>query len=231
MDLSGAAAELATLLRSGLGSGFPGLPPGAMDGSRPRSPSREADGVQVKAAPVLQGQVVPGIPGGPLAASKAMPPPKKRKRATDGLAPNRNIKQGGAVTVYSGFSAVTVAPQPKREAAPQASPQPPSGLQATEALPRQLPEGWEMRRSRTKNAVYYVNEKLGKTQWEPPEGSSLKPSMQSKKKGSVRLKESPAEAAVSSMNGVMGLVRAADQRTSKWQRWQHASAMLNTDDD
>lgn len=43
-----------------------------------------------------------------------------------------------------------------------------------QALPRQLPEGWEVKQSRSTGKVYYVNEKLGKTQWEPPAGSSAK---------------------------------------------------------
>lgn len=159
----------------------------------------------------------------------------KRKRGVDGLASNKNIQQGGSVTIYSGYEAVTgsFGPAAKAKAAApapsfaSASSSAPSSIQGHEALPRQLPEGWEMKKSRTTGKVYYVNEKLGKSQFEPPMGSTVKAAPQKKKqKTSTRSKDVP-DAQVTSMNGVMGVVRATDQNAARWQKWQKCSRIVN----
>lgn len=157
---------------------------------------------------------------------------KKRKRGVDGLASNKSIQQGGSVTIYSGYEAVTGSFGPAAKAAPavnqlSASSSAPSSIQGHQALPRQLPEGWEMKKSRTTGKVYYVNEKLGKSQFEPPMGSTVKAVPQKKKqKASTRPKDLP-DAQVTSMNGVMGVVRATDQNTARWQKWQKCSRIVN----
>ena len=64
------------------------------------------------------------------------------------------------VTVYTGYSAIT-AEVAREEASATPRQAQAQGVVGTEALPRQLPEGWEMRRSKSTSKVYYVNEKLG----------------------------------------------------------------------
>ena len=54
----------------------------------------------------------------------------------------------------------------------------------TEAAPQtlvspQLPKGWRARNSKSYGKVYYVNEKLGRTQWEYPEGPDPAPPVSS----------------------------------------------------
>merc|ERR1712048_57912 len=102
-----------------------------------------------------------------------------------------------------------------------------SGIAGTEALPRQPPEGWEMKKSRSTGKVYYVNEKLGKSQFEPPAGSSIKAAPQKKHRTSLRTKETP-DAQVTDKAGLAGLIRANDQsKVGKWQKWQKTSRLLN----
>lgn len=162
---------------------------------------------------------------------------RKRRRGVEGLAPNKNIKMSsGSVTIYNGYDAVTTAklagPAPKAAAAaPATAPAKTSSssfsaVQGQEALPRQLPEGWEMKKSRTTGKVYYVNEKLGKSQFEPPAGSSIKATSQKKQKQTLRPKDVP-DAQQGDRNGVVGVVRATDHKKARWQKWQNCSRIVN----
>lgn len=180
----------------------------------------------------------------PAAASEA---DRKRKRGrTDGLASNKNIKGGGSVTVYNGYESQTTAAvagstrkassssAPAVAAAVAAAAAPnfarASSSQGQEALPRQLPEGWEMKKSRSTGKVYYINEKLGKSQFDPPQGSTVKAvSPQKKKQKSVHRPKDVAGATMTSMNGVTGVVRAKDQNANRWAKWQKCSQVVNTE--
>mmetsp|Transcript_52740 Transcript_52740/g.163640 ORF Transcript_52740/g.163640 Transcript_52740/m.163640 type:complete len:130 (-) Transcript_52740:51-440(-) len=95
-----------------------------------------------------------------------------------------------------------------------------------EALQRQLPEGWEMKRSRTTGRMYFVNEKLGKSQFDPPAGSTVRAEVRKKQHVSKRAKDI-VDAQLSDKNGVMGLVRATEKRTGRWAKWQQCSQLLN----
>eukprot|EP00928_Gymnodinium_smaydae_P050826 TRINITY_DN34387_c0_g1_i1.p1 TRINITY_DN34387_c0_g1~~TRINITY_DN34387_c0_g1_i1.p1 ORF type:complete len:442 (+),score=73.02 TRINITY_DN34387_c0_g1_i1:157-1326(+) len=160
---------------------------------------------------------------------------RAKRRKVEGLADSKSIKGGGSVTVYSGYSATKVAPAPA-EKAPEAASQAQALQQqpqlnasaAQQALPRMLPEGWEMRKSRSSGKVYYINEKLGQTQWVPPEGSTLKVESVKKKKvrESLRAKDAP-DASVTDQNGLKGLVRATEQKVNRWQKWQKTSRLIN----
>jgi len=155
----------------------------------------------------------------------------------EGLASAKKIKTGGgSVTVYDGYTAVEVK-RPKdakvglygattTSTAPSTNP--PKGR---EGLERLLPAGWEMRKSKSTGKVYYVNEKEGKTQWEPPAGSSLSAPADTKKRKQSTKATPGLEAHATSMNGVSGLVRATQQTTGKWQKWQKTSQLLNAEDE
>lgn len=168
----------------------------------------------------LQGSVVPSAPA-------------TKKRKVEGLASNSGIRGGGSVTVYNGYTAVTAAAQTQPAAASSAAPPPQpaapaaqSAAAVSEALPRQLPEGWEMKKSRSTGKVYYVNEKLGKSQFEPPAGSTVKVVAQKKQRPTLRGRDVQG-ATSGDKNGVMGLVRATEKKSGRWARWQATSAMLN----
>eukprot|EP00927_Polykrikos_kofoidii_P049769 TRINITY_DN43782_c0_g1_i1.p1 TRINITY_DN43782_c0_g1~~TRINITY_DN43782_c0_g1_i1.p1 ORF type:complete len:362 (-),score=50.61 TRINITY_DN43782_c0_g1_i1:129-1214(-) len=161
---------------------------------------------------------------------------ERKRRKVEGLAPSKNIASGGAVTVYSGYSAVTTAggakasetaSQKREEQGPTGS-LPQAGVVSTtaQALPRQLPEGWEMRKSRSTGKVYYVNEKLGKSQFDLPAGSTLKVEAKKKQKLSLRAKDGPV-AHATDKNGVAGIVRATEQKLGRWQKWQKTSRLIN----
>lgn len=173
---------------------------------------------------------------------------RKRKRGrADGLASNKNIKGGGSVTVYNGYdsqttaavassarkasssSAPTVAAAVAAAAAPNFTVAFASSSQGQEALPRQLPEGWEMKKSRSTGKVYYINEKIGKSQFDPPQGSTVKAtSPQKKKQKASNRPKDIAGATMTSMNGVTGVVRAKDQNANRWAKWQKCSQVVNT---
>ncbi|CAE7825406.1 Kpna7, partial [Symbiodinium sp. KB8] len=138
---------------------------------------------------------------------------KKRKKGVEGLASNKSIKTGGAVTVYSGYDAMTIAPKEKPAAEKPAAPTQVTGPAAvTQALQRQLPDGWEMRKSRSTGKTYYVNEKLGKSQFEPPAGSTIdKKADPKKKKAATRSKASSGDSGlVKSFGAPLGLRDAMD---------------------
>jgi len=171
-------------------------------------------------------------PGTAPGASEEALARKRRHGGVEGLASNKHIRSGGTVTVYNGYSAATATPASKAqqtgEAVQQAAPAQASVVAAAAALPRQLPEGWEMKRSRTTGRVYYVNEKLGTSQFDPPAGSTVKAEPAKKKisKASSRAKDGP-DAQVTDQNGVKGLVRATDAKTGRWQKWQKCNRILN----
>lgn len=158
-------------------------------------------------------------------------PAKGKRHHVEGLDSGQRIKHGGSVTVYTGYSAITAEVAREEASATQVTPRQAQaqGVVGTEALPRQLPEGWEMRRSKSTSKVYYVNEKLGKTQWEPPAGSSLKAAPSAKRRKTSRGQDAP-DAQATSMNGIVGLVRATEQKTSKWQKWQQCAKVIDEDD-
>merc|ERR1712039_650502 len=123
---------------------------------------------------------------------------------------------GGSVTIYDGYSAVSAGPQKVQNPAQavlqqqlqqqqQAAPDPNSSIPGREALSRQLPDGWEMKKSRSTGKVYYVNEKLGVSQFEPPQGSTVKAETKKKTKVATKSKDAPG-AIATDKNGVMGLV-------------------------
>jgi len=233
-----AAAELAALLGSCAPNNV---------GVISASPSARPPGLQAKAGPPI-GPPPPGPPppectavsslaftgtgfASSSTASVGEPDLKRRRNAVEGLASNRNIKSGGAVTVYTGYSAVTAAPAPKDDGPvhKESRSVPAPAVHGMEALPRQLPEGWEMKKSRTTGRVYYVNEKLGKSQFDPPAGSTLKATAHKKQRASLRSKET-VDAQATDKAGLMGLVRAQDVRANKWQKWQRNSAIINAPD-
>eukprot|EP00929_Paragymnodinium_shiwhaense_P006628 TRINITY_DN11044_c0_g1_i1.p1 TRINITY_DN11044_c0_g1~~TRINITY_DN11044_c0_g1_i1.p1 ORF type:complete len:341 (-),score=70.73 TRINITY_DN11044_c0_g1_i1:340-1362(-) len=160
------------------------------------------------------------VPGG---VDRPIGQPQK-KRKVEGLASSRNIKSGGSVTIYSGYAATTASKpseQPKNpvveQAAAATAPQASSLLAgATEAVSRQLPDGWEMKKSRSSGKIYYVNAKLGVSQFDPPAGSTVKASASASKKQkvSVRAKDG-AIAHKTDMNGLAGVVRANDTSSKK----------------
>lgn len=167
---------------------------------------------------------------------------KKRVRSVEGLASSKSIKSGGSVTVYAGYSAVTTGLQPasQKQKAPTSTPATSSSAPASrassstatarEALTRQLPEGWEMKRSRTTGRVYYVNEKLGKSQFDPPAGSTIKTETRKKKQRTSTRPKDGLDARLTDQNGVTGLVRAKEAKAGRWAKWQKVSTMLNEPD-
>lgn len=166
-------------------------------------------------------------------SSSSSQPTKKRKveaSRVEGLARGQNIKNGGAVTVYAGYTAVTATAQQQQQqqqtdaATPVASH---SATAVSEALPRQLPAGWEMRKSRSTGKVYYVNEKLGLSQFDPPAGSTVKAGRQKKQRPSYSKQEQSATAG--DRNGMLGLRRATEKKSGTWAKWQATSAALNDD--
>jgi len=138
------------------------------------------------------------------------------------------------VTVYAGYQAVTAgSQQAPQQASAQQKPQPlgqQSAASAVEALPRQLPEGWEMKKSRSTGRVYYVNEKLGKSQFEPPAGSTVKVEAPKKKKKLTHSKDLP-DAQTTDKNGMMGVIRGSDKKLGRWQKWQQCSRILAEPED
>lgn len=152
---------------------------------------------------------------------------KKRPSGVEGLASSKRIRSGGAVTVYNGLDAVTSAPKPEAATLPAAAP---AKSAATQALPRQLPEGWEMKRSRTTGKIYYVNEKLGKSQFDPPPGAVMKATERRKEKVVQRPTKDIPDAQLTDRNGLIGLVRATDKKLGRWQKWQKCNQILNEPD-
>eukprot|EP00933_Yihiella_yeosuensis_P070095 TRINITY_DN7758_c0_g2_i1.p1 TRINITY_DN7758_c0_g2~~TRINITY_DN7758_c0_g2_i1.p1 ORF type:complete len:381 (-),score=101.54 TRINITY_DN7758_c0_g2_i1:116-1258(-) len=197
-------------------------------------------------------QFVPKAPPGSPPKGPAGPPKensagteaaasRKRSRGVEGLASNKNIRHGGSVTVYQGYDALTAAPQKAATgdsagatASSSSSAQPQqavvAGIAGTQALQRQLPPGWEMKKSRSTGKTYYVNEQLGLSQFEPPAGSSADlPKDQAKKKKqkvSTKSKEIP-EAQFTDKGGMLGLMRGKEQKLGRWQKWQKCNAILN----
>lgn len=188
-------------------------------------------------------------PAGPPPGSSAYAPTtdageaaakKRRRSGVEGLASSKHIKSGGAVTVYAGYSSVTSASAGQVPKASGPAPTPANALQrqqalpgvgvpGMEALPRQLPEGWEMKRSRTSGRIYYLNEKLGTSQFEPPAGSTVKAEVKKKHKTSTKKKDIP-DAQVTDKNGLIGLVRASDGNTRRWAKWNKCNQNINADD-
>lgn len=206
----------------------------ALNGGAIGPPPSEPPVVRPEAITSTLGSMAPG----PSEAER-----KRKRSGVEGLASNRNIRNtGGSVTVYNGYSSATVqgAPVGQAQKASSAGSSAPastasassslSQIQGHQALPRQLPEGWEMKKSRTTGKVYYVNEKLGKSQFEPPAGSTVqKVSSQKKQKTTHRTKDPSADATNTSLNGVMGSVRAKDQNMGRWQKWQKCSRLVNAE--
>ncbi|CAK9079578.1 unnamed protein product [Durusdinium trenchii] len=185
-----------------------------------------SEGANVESAspPEIVAKAPPGSP------PREKPEVKKRKKGVEGLASNKAIKNGGAVTIYAGYDAVTVAPK-----APDASEKPSQPAQitgggVTQGLQRQLPPGWEMRKSRSTGKVYYVNEKLGKSQFDPPAGSTIdKQAEKKKKKVTARSKDIP-DAQFTDRGGMLGLMRANEQKKGRWAKWQKCNEILNEPD-
>jgi len=210
----------------------PGFPPGmgpVSSAGGPLGGSKPSDGpLGPGPSESLPAQAPPGSPPkGPA----AKPEVKKRKKGVEGLASNKSIKTGGAVTVYSGYDAMTLAPKEKPAAEKPAAPTQVTGPAAvTQALQRQLPDGWEMRKSRSTGKIYYVNEKLGKSQFEPPAGSTIDKKVDpKKKKAATRSKEIP-DAQFSDRGGMMGMMRATEQKKGRWAKWQKCNELLNEPD-
>jgi len=213
----------------GLPPGFPpgmppfmGMPPpGFPPGMGPNAVAEpEGSGGAGDAGPAVTAQAPPGSP--PCEAK-----PKKRK-GVEGLASNKSIKNGGAVTVYSGYDAVKLTPKAEAQPAQPAQKQITGGGVA-QGFQRQLPDGWEVRKSRSTGKTYYVNEKLGKSQFEPPAGSTIDKTADKKKKAPARSKDVP-EAAKSDRGGMMGLMRANEQKKGRWAKWQKCNEILNEPD-
>lgn len=223
----------------GLPPGFPPLgmpfmeampPPGFPPGMGPPATSSEhlPEGAPKDAS--FGPDVVPKAPpGSPPREEK--PEIKKRKKGVEGLASNKAIKNGGAVTIYSGYDALTVEPKvAETSEKPPASAQTQiTGQSVIQGLQRQLPAGWEMRKSRSTGKVYYVNEKLGKSQFEPPAGSTVDKQVDKKKKASTKSKDVP-DAQFTDRGGMLGLMRANEQKKGRWAKWQKCNEILNEPD-
>lgn len=231
---------------------LPGLPPLEVE-----SPLGLPPGYVLTGHPLENG-VVPTPPPRPPPPEKKAPPEKpyvppweppqgfgideasRKRRKVEGLAPSKNIKQAGGLTVYAGYSAITsskdkdsgVADSTTSSSTARSGAAASAGAAITgvHGLPRQLPEGWEMKKSRSTGKVYYVNAKLGTSQFDPPAGSTVKVSAKKKQKASTRSKEGPS-ATMSDRNGVAGIIRATEQKTNKWAKWQNTSRLLNTEDE
>lgn len=151
----------------------------------------------------------------------------------DGLAnmASRQILSGGSVTVYSGYESTTTTPKEAGEKPAMQKPAKSSHLagMAVQALPRQLPEGWEMKKSRSSGRTYYVNEKLGKSQFEPPVGSTVKVEPKKKKQRTTHSKDLP-DAQVTDKVGMMGVIRGNDRQMGRWQKWQQCSRVLDEEE-
>eukprot|EP00747_Dinoflagellata_sp_TGD_P165414 gnl/TRDRNA2_/TRDRNA2_186647_c0_seq1.p1 gnl/TRDRNA2_/TRDRNA2_186647_c0~~gnl/TRDRNA2_/TRDRNA2_186647_c0_seq1.p1 ORF type:complete len:376 (-),score=76.21 gnl/TRDRNA2_/TRDRNA2_186647_c0_seq1:89-1216(-) len=230
------------------GLGYPPAPPGPPPAAGAEMPPLSA--LPIGMPPLTAPTPAPAMPVDPrlarlgmlgkIASSDDAGEDRKRRRAVEGLASNKSIKSGGKVTIYNGYSAVTTQPQQaEQKKEPVVQPAAPAQVQAPasvttqipQALQRQLPEGWEMKQSRSTGRVYYVNEKLGKSQFEPPAGSSVKAdSTKKKKSASLRSKDIP-DAQTSDMNGVVGMMRANEQKVGKWQKWQRTCREIHREDD
>merc|ERR1712039_1040335 len=184
-----------------------------------------------------------GVPSGAaLAPNSDAPPKKKKKTGVDGLASSKKISSGGSVTIYSGYSSISSAQQGQKSAAAdpaqalinqqaqaQKGPNPGASVSGREGLERQLPEGWEMKRSRTTGRIYYVNEKLGTSQFDPPHGSTVKAEAR-KEKVVKKVKDGPT-ATHTDKNGVMGAIRASTARTGRWAKWNRCNDIIHKEDE
>jgi len=223
------AAELAALLREADGMISQPIREGASE-MQVAPPTIQPD----IAWPTLGFTPPPPPPGKPPDVNSTNTAPeesvgKKRRRSTvEGLARGTAIKGGGTVTVYDGYSSIKAAPQAEEKRTETSAPS--KHKHATEALPRRLPEGWEMKRSRTSGRIYFVNESLGKSQFEPPAGATMAATTSKKKKTSSRVKDCP-DAQVTDKNGVMGLIRASEKKTGRWAKWQMCSRALQDEDE
>ena len=211
----------------GLPPGFPGMPfmeavppPGFPPGMGPPGDSSGIGTAVDSSGPEVVPQAPPGSPPRDVE--------KKRKKGIEGLASNKSIKNGGAVTIYAGYDAVTVEPK-VAEAEKPSQPTQITGQSVTQGLQRQLPPGWEMRKSRSTGKVYYVNEKLGKSQFEPPAGSTVDKQVDKKKKATTRSKDIP-DAQFTDRGGMLGLMRATEQKKGRWAKWQKCNEILNEPD-
>lgn len=148
---------------------------------------------------------------------------RKRRRGVEGLASSKHIKHGGSVTVYNGYDSVTAKP------VAQASSQAATAAKPAKVEVKGLPDGWEKKVSRSTGKTYYVNEKLGKSQFEPPGVPAGIKETPKKAKVSTRPKDAP-EAQFTDKNGVMGLIRASDKKLGRWQKWQKCNAILNAEE-
>jgi len=148
---------------------------------------------------------------------------KKKRPAPnviEGLAPNKKIAMDapGAVTVYDGLTTVSLVPKrqqkehdvaaPIRGARTGSAPIPTSASIAKDALQRDLPKGWEMRKSRSTGKVYYVNLTTKESTFDRPSGA--KPVVK-KKLSKKEIEEK--------------------QTKRKWNNWQKTSVLLNKDED
>lgn len=88
-----------------------------------------------------------------------------------------------------------------------------------------------MRKSRSTGKTYYVNEKLGKSQFDPPAGSTIRAEPAKKKhKVATHSRELPS-AHTSDKVGMMGVIRGQDKKLGRWQKWQQCSRILQDDED
>merc|ERR1711920_696299 len=121
----------------------------------------------------------------------------------------------GSVTIYAPeYAENAAAPQQTEQHNPPIGPAPAPTL-GKDALERKLPEGWTMRKSRSTGKVYYVNEKLGKSQFDPPIGSTVKVKVKKKQRAITHTKDLP-DARLTDKNGMMGVIRASEQRKGRW---------------
>merc|ERR1712176_1736563 len=105
-----------------------------------------------------------------------------------------------------------------------------SAIAGTEALPRQLPDGWEMKKSRSTGKVYYVNEKLGVSQFEPPQGSTVKAETKKKTKVATRKPDAP-QAIATDKAAVFGVVRAGTANKGRFAKWNRCNALVHAEDE
>lgn len=139
------------------------------------------------------------------------------------------------MTVYNGYSASSgKAAGHEREKVVQPDQDQASATASSrpvEALPRQLPEGWEMRKSRSNGRVYFVNEKLGKSQFDPPAGSTVKAEPVRKKQRVPTHSKDLPDNQRTDKNGMMGVIRGGDKKVGRWQKWQQCSRLLQDEDE
>jgi len=87
-----------------------------------------------------------------------------------------------------------------------------------------------MKKSRSTGKTYYINEKLGKSQFEPPAGSTIKEQPAAKKQRLPTHSRDLPDAQRTDKNGMMGVIRGQDKKVGRWAKWQQCADLLQQDE-